>query len=244
MRKKLSNVCNKCYIYIQFSEKPEKKINKQLSVMKRFLTVAAAMLAASFALTAQEKGDFTVGGSLGISGGSHSVSNRYEGTTTTSDYKSPTTFNIAPSFSYFVIDNLEVSAGLDYSMSTSYDETNKDNTYTTNIALFTLGANYYIPIADKLYYTPGISFGFGGGSEIEKTDGTKYTVKRPFDFAFTMDFGKFEYKPMDCLGITANIFNLAVCYSSVYTGVEGLKTSTTDLSVNISAIRFGVKYYF
>ena len=89
-----------------------------------------------------------------------------------------------------------------------------------------------------------ISFGFGGGSEIEKTDGTKYTVKRPFDFAFTMDFGKFEYKPMDCLGITANIFNLAVCYSSVYTGVEGLKTSTTDFSVSISAIRFGVKYYF
>ena len=60
--------------------------------MKRFLTVAAAMLAASFALTAQEKGDFTVGGSLGISGGSYSVSSRYEGTTTTSDYKSPTTF--------------------------------------------------------------------------------------------------------------------------------------------------------
>ena len=46
-----------------------------------------------------------------------------------------------------------------------YDNHNNKNYFsTTHIAMFTIGANYYIPlIEDKLFYTPGLQFGFGGG---------------------------------------------------------------------------------
>ena len=81
--------------------------------MKKFLIVAA-MIAASVTLSAQQKGDFSVGGALGVGGGSNSEKYTVtaNGETQSDKSSAPTTTNfiLAPMFNYFVIDNLELSA--------------------------------------------------------------------------------------------------------------------------------------
>ena len=134
--------------------------------MKKFFLTAAVLVAAVTTMSAQKQGEFTVGGNLGVSGGSSSTTISAAGQPETTKTPGTTSFLLAPQFSYFVIDNLEVSAGLEYDMSKEfYDNHNNKNYFsTTHIAMFTIGANYYIPlIEDKLFYTPGLQFGFGGG---------------------------------------------------------------------------------
>ena len=96
--------------------------------MKKFLLSAALIAAATFSLSAQEKGDMAVGGTLGVSGGVESETSNAQ-------------FELSPQFSYFVIDNLELSAGLKYTL----DAVEKN---TLNVAMFTVGANYYLPLVN------------------------------------------------------------------------------------------------
>lgn len=225
--------------------------------MKKFLIVAA-MIAASVTLSAQQKGDFSVGGALGVGGGSNSE--KYTVTAnggTQSDKSSePTTTNfiLAPMFNYFVIDNLELSAGIRYNMTRDFwdkDDNNK-NLYSFNHMVFgVIGAHYYIPlIQDKLYYTPGVEFGFGGGSYVRpdyNNNNEPKTDKVPFTFAFNADLGKFEFKATDNIGISANLFCLNVTTSSDKTSESGVtaKMSATNFSAGLNyGITLGVKYYF
>ena len=210
------------------------------------------------ALSAQEKGDFTVGGMIGVQGGSSAATVSYQNESQKVKTPGTTSLGFSPQFSYFVIDNLELSAGLEYDMSKElYDEDNDKNYFnTTHIAMFTIGVNYYIPIVkDVLFYTPGVQFGFGGGSYVTpavNTDlnsdnyynGTE-TTSIPFAFGFSADLGKFEFKPVDFLGITLNVLDLSVLYNTVKTEIPDLKTSMTNFAAGFNyGMSAGVKYYF
>ena len=207
--------------------------------MKKFLISAALVAAVSLSMSAQEKGDWTVGGVIGVSGGTSTIAVDKNSTKTTN----PTAFEFSPKASYFIIDNLELSAGLDYSLGVQYDD--KD-TYSTNIAMFSIGANYYIPIVkDLLYYTPGIQLGFGGGSVISNYNGDSSTTKLPFALGFSADLGKFEFKVLDNLGISMNILALDVLYNTFDDGNKDIVTSNTNFNAGFNyGMSLGVKYYF
>ena len=121
--------------------------------MKKILLIAA-LAAACLTASAQNRGDMAVGGIIGINGGSTSSAVSLNGNTTTTKTPAGTMFGFSPQFSYFVIDNLELSAGLSYQMQRDPNGTTSDGTYlfsTTNIAMFDIGASYYIPlIGNKL----------------------------------------------------------------------------------------------
>lgn len=134
-----------------------------------------------------------------------------------------------------------------------YDTYNNKNYFnTTHIAMFTIGANYYIPlIKDKLFYTPGVQFGFGGGSykspSIDRTNGnvTTITTKIPFTFGFSADLGKFEFKPLDYLGISLNFLDFTVLYTTIDSGVDEVKLHATNFTAGFNyGMSAGVKYYF
>lgn len=189
--------------------------------MKKFLLSAALIAAATFSLSAQEKGDMAVGGTLGVSGGVESETSNAQ-------------FELSPQFSYFVIDNLELSAGLKYTL----DAVEKN---TLNVAMFTVGANYYLPLVKgKLFYTPGVQFGFGGGSQNVDFGGEKVIGKLPFAFGFSADLGKFEFKALDCLGVTLNALDFTVLYLTTEA-----KTAVTNFTAGFNyGMSVGVKYYF
>ncbi len=226
--------------------------------MKKALLSLAVLATSTAALPAQEKGDFTVGGFIGVSGGTSATTTSYQNNSNTTKTPEITSLGFAPQFSYFVIDNLELSAGLEYDMSKEfYDVDNGKNYFsTTNIAMFTIGANYYIPIVkDLLFYTPGVQFGFGGGSFIEparNTDpnsnaaysGTE-TTSLPFAFGFSADLGKFEFKPLEFIGISFNLLDFTVLYNTVKTPVPDYSMSMTNFTAGFDyGMSVGVKYYF
>lgn len=226
--------------------------------MKKALLSLAVLAMSTAALPAQEKGDFTVGGFIGVSGGTSATTTSYQNNSNTTKTPEITSLGFAPQFSYFVIDNLELSAGLEYDMSKEFYGADNGKNYfrTTNIAMFTIGANYYIPIVkDLLFYTPGIQFGFGGGSFIEparNTDpnsnaaysGTE-TTSLPFAFGFSADLGKFEFKPVEFIGISFNLLDFTVLYNTVKTPVPDYSMSMTNFTAGFDyGMSVGVKYYF
>ena len=120
--------------------------------MKKII-LAAALAVSSITLSAQNMGDMAVGGIIGISGGSSTTATSLNGNTNSEKSASPMTLEFSPEFSYFVIDNLELSAGLNYGMSREPIISTGDATLfgTTNIAKFTIGANWFFPMIEILY---------------------------------------------------------------------------------------------
>lgn len=216
--------------------------------MKKII-LAAALAVSSITLSAQNMGDMAVGGIIGISGGSSTTATSLNGNTNSEKAASPMTLEFSPEFSYFVIDNLELSAGLNYGMSREPIISTGDATLfgTTNIAKFTIGANWFFPMIDGvLYYTPGVKFGFGGGSYVAQTgSSSKSTTKLPFAFSFDAELGTIEFMPAGFLGISLNLLDFNVSYITRNTGSDNVKMSSTTFTAALNyGISAGVKYYF
>ena len=137
-----------------------------------------------------------------------------------------------------------MNAGLEYTLQRDYigpDSDDKNLYQFTNTALFVLGVHYFVPIVKNvLYYTPGIDLGFGGGSIIEQSSRTNSDkTKIPFAFGCGIDLGKFEFKPTNKIGVTLNVFSMAV--ATVKSNDIVATSFATDLAYSSS---IGVKYYF
>lgn len=201
------------------------------------------------ALSAQEKGDFAAGGIIGVQGGSVSTSISASGTTSSTSAPSATKFTLNPTFSYFVINNLELSAGLDYNMNKTFSGEKDGKNYFdfTHIALFQIGVHYYVPlIKGVLFYTPGVNIGFGGGSYVENIGpNSKTTTKVPFALGCDFNFAKFEMKITRNVGLSFNLLDLGISYTSIDTGNKSVKAATTDVSAGLNyGASIGARYYF
>lgn len=213
--------------------------------MKRFILLLSLSTIFSVYALAQQRGDLAVGGGINFG-----TSTLYT-TTTVLGEESPTAqsngginFGFNPEVSYFVIDNLSLSAGLSYSLNASGES--PDVLYT-NVALFTIGANYYVHIiSDKFFYTPGFSLGFGGGSFIQNSQEQKITTAIPFALGANFDLGRIEFKPSDNWGVYANLLSLTVSYVKMdATNLRDTYTAVTNVSFGLNyGLSVGVKYYF
>lgn len=168
--------------------------------MKRIILLLSLSTIFSVYALAQQRGDLAVGG--GITFG---TSTAYTTTTimgeagATAKANGGINFGFNPEVSYFVIDNLSLSAGLSYALNASGD---RPNVLYTNVTVFTIGANYYVHIlSDKLFYTPGFTIGLGGGSLIQNTQAQKITTAIPFSLAANFDLGRIElaHRQLGCL---------------------------------------------
>lgn len=213
--------------------------------MKKVLTIIAAFLLAGFSAMAQEKGEYSVEGVIGFGGTtSRSVVNT-NGNKTSTALPSDFTFTFKPMFNYFVMNNLELSAGLDYAL--RRDNATDDSFSTANIAMFVVGAHYYVPLVKgSFFYTPGLEVGFGGGSYIYNDgESNKDITKVPFAFGLNINLGNFEFKPLEKWGFTVNLLDLCVSTVSINTGVDDVKMYTAAFNYAIDyGASVGVKYYF
>lgn len=219
--------------------------------MKKILLIAA-LSAACLTMSAQQKGDMAVGGVIGISGGSSTTKTTIAGNSTSTTSPAATMLTFSPEFSYFAADRLELSIGVSYDMQRSQSGTSNDRKLftTRNLAMLTLGVNYYLPLVDgaSFYYTPGISLGFGGGSTVRQTSASsKTTTSIPFAMGIDLELGKIEFKPLDFLGIYVNLLDLNISNitRTDTVGNEEIKYSSTDFTASLNyGITAGVKYYF
>lgn len=213
-----------------------------------FLIAALGLTAAT--MSAQQKGDMYISGSVMLSGGNTKQEVTVSSTTNTTDI--PLTFNlgIVPSFGYFVADNFEVNLALGYNLIKDYHRTDADNNKLyNNDNLFTIrpGVNYYLKLADKLWYVPGLSLGIGFGSYVSDID-VNTTEKTPYtNFGLSLSLLTFEFRPADFLGVTFNAGDFSYNLTSTKESESGTTrvetTNNVDLGLNLGA-SIGLKYYF
>lgn len=237
--------------------------------MKRRLLFLASIILLSVPVLAQQRGDMTIGGKIGVAAsGGNLYQYEYYRDATYDDYaesdKYPVDgavdFGFDIRYGYFVIDNLELSAGLEYQLNAAPQERSdfKDEKYNTltNLVYFNIGAAYYVNIYDgRLFYTPGFSFGLGGGSIIDqqlKEDDRRYEpLSIPFSFAMNISLGTFEFKATERWGITLDVLSLSYSIVSTKT-VETYSDYYNEYGERMNIVNFGfnyginagVKYYF
>lgn len=225
--------------------------------MKKIMIMVAALFAC-VSMSAQMKGDKTIYGNLGFGGGSYSYS---EGSIT-GKVSNPDGFNfdIGVGFGYFITDKVEIGlqVGFDhFKKQNNLDEYLEDSSikklYNTE-STFSLvpSLKYYAPIVEEtVYYTPGVSLGFGfnsGKIQAEETI-TVDDDTQPFVFALGIDLLAFEFKPSYNIGINVSLGGFYFRQESIDYDIEGthFKTSTTEWAFDIDSIfspTIGFKYYF
>ena len=212
--------------------------------MKKVLLSLFIVLCVPAVMSAQQKKDMYISGNFTIEGGNTSSTS---GNTVT---KTPGTlsFGIAPQFGYFVIDRLEVSLSLGYSLdryANGQDSEGNNLFRRTNVFEIVPGVRYYLPLGEKFWYTPGfdLSVGVGGSSrDIDLQTTSKSGLTR---FGLSLSAIAFEFRPADHFGITLRAGGLT--YTMDRTSSKGSVKSTStsnDVSFRINTgVGIGFKYY-
>lgn len=208
--------------------------------MKKILLIAVILLSAT-AMFAQQKGQFMVNGEVSF----NTTKNEHE------SFKSRITqFSIQPAAHYFISDRWAIGLTLGYyhmkspnigdivSALNGIDDFGGEKD-KLNIFSFGPQGTYYLPIVDRLYYTPAVYVRFGMGN-------LKGDVKADvFQMKAGLTLLRFEWKATDMLGISFNAGNFDYEYTEFKDKDtdEKLKNDTFNLGFNF-APTIGFNYYF
>ena len=196
----------------------------------------------STVMSAQNKGDMYISGSISMSGSSSKVA------LNSTSVKEPGGFmmSIAPQFGYFIIDNLELHLGLGYSFQKEPD----DDKSSTNTSLFVInpGVNYYLPIVEnKFFYTPGLDLGIGFGAQNYIDDTSKEKLYGVTNFYVSLSLLSFEYRPVQNFGISfrAGDLTYSLMQYKQTVGDETMKVSNNNFNFGLNlSTSLGFRYYF
>ena len=139
---------------------------------KLFLLAAVAFASASYAQT--EKGNWFAGSDLGLSYTSETITPKYDGTKGSETTVS--TLKFTPNVNYFVIDNLAVGLGLEYTNSKAKGASDSENIFT-----IAPNATYFFPLSANLAPFVGAKVGYAmasaGSSDANKDNGLVFGGK-------------------------------------------------------------------
>lgn len=184
--------------------------------MKRLIFFALASIVSLQAASAQQKGEKYIGGYLGISTSSTSISSLPSTTSTV--------FGIAPEFGGFVTDRLRLSGAIAYELVSESDPTHA----------LTIGPSvaYYVRLCDKFYYTPEVGIGFAY---------TSTSDLKGYGFTTRLALVAAELRPSARLGISFSL--LALDYTQLSFPDMDISGSSVQFNLGISPT-IGFKYYF
>ena len=197
--------------------------------MKRFLVIVVAMVLCTSAAFAQNKGDKYIGGYAGINLQSTFISSGKYNNISQKTYI--TSYGIKFEYAEFIANHVKLGVNLGYA--------NTSNTYTYTV---TIDGAYYIPICEKLYYTPGIELGavFAQKNGTVITSGMNVEVNiYARGIGVTANIFTLEFKPTEHFGISASLVSLDYIWLT-YTG-NSSNTINFNFGINPTV---GFKYYF
>lgn len=173
--------------------------------MKKLFYALVALLALSVtSVSAQQKGDIYVGGDLGFSVSSVSVSG---------ESVTATEFGIQPSVGVFLADRFLLGFSLGYNV------TGGDG--ATHTLALGPRVGYYVPLCKNLYYTPTLDLLFCHVS----SEG--YGVP---GFGLGVNLFGLEYRPTERIGLSASLLSL----DYVLLSKEGVTIHTVDFGLSLS----------
>ena len=225
--------------------------------MKKKLTLMIAALIASLSVHAQQKGDFSVGGSLGFSYGTSTSTVTEKSVDTKATMTGPIQLGVSAEAGYFITNHLRLTLSAGFS-ALSEKIMRIDNDWleqTTRVVTVGPSLAFYIKLADNLYFTPEVGgfYSFGGYSvpspEIYNSGG-KYTISQNrYDytihgFEFAAQLLALEFKASPRIGIVASFGNIAFADLRGTTEGQGrdLKSGAWTFDFN-TATSVGVRWY-
>lgn len=239
--------------------------------MKRIITACAALLVLSCGFaTAQKKGEISIGGMIGVSGGYSktspvvTVTGKGTGTNgkdltpagdhtvnvdTKSKEKTPasTMVSAGAEFGWFFADNWKFGVNIQYALDSNPYEKNNGKWLRQNTNLVFAGPQlaYYLKISDGFYYTPQIAaFGLLGTTKTEAQRSTE--IKDVFGYGFELAPGAFEFRPTSHFAFSVSFLSLGYTHTKMKANGQydhDIKTDTItyDLAIQPS---IGLRYYF
>ncbi|MCO6480330.1 MAG: outer membrane beta-barrel protein [Phaeodactylibacter sp.] len=198
-----------------------------------FLLSAGTLLAQ---FTAQ--GNFMMGTTLGFSAANSTITQDYGTGDVAKENPTYTQFSIAPSIGYFLIDNLALGIGLDYTFNQVKNEertTNKDSDL-----LFGPFGRYYVPMTDDMSFFLEANFGFGNSSDDQEVGGVPQNISTNI---FAMGIGPgFTIFSSEAVGIETLVkYNYARSDFDTNIGGARAKTMTRTNQFDFSV---GFRFYF
>lgn len=239
--------------------------------MKRIITACAALLVLSCGFaTAQKKGEISIGGMIGVSGGYSktspvvTVTGKGTGTNgkdltpagdhtvnvdTKSKEKTPssTMVSAGAEFGWFFADNWKLGVNIQYALDSNPYEKNNGKWLRQNTNLVFAGPQlaYYLRICDGFFYTPQIAaFGLLGTT---KTEAQRISeIKDVFGYGFELAPGAFEFRPTSHFAFSVSFLSLGYTHTKMKANGQydhDIKTDTItyDLAIQPS---IGLRYYF
>ena len=239
--------------------------------MKRIITACAALLVLSCGFaTAQKKGEISIGGMIGVSGGYSktspvvTVTGKGTGTNgkdltpagdhtvnvdTKSKEKTPasTMVSAGAEFGWFFADNWKLGVNIQYALDSNPYEKNNGKWLRQNTNLVFAGPQlaYYHKISYGFYYTPQIAaFGLLGTT---KTEAQRISeIKDVFGYGFELAPGAFEFRPTSHFAFSVSFLSLGYTHTKMKANGQydhDIKTDTItyDLAIQPS---IGLRYYF
>jgi hypothetical protein len=180
--------------------------------MKKFLVIVVAMVLCSSAAFAQQKGDKYIGGAVGVNLQSIKIE---------SDSATDFSFGVNLEYAEFLANRFKVGVGFGYAR-------------TSGVHVLDVSANvaYYVPLCEKLYYTPsvGISALCGIADSVPETG---------YGVGFSASLFSLEFMPKEHFSISLNLVSLDYIWFRYY-----------DYSFDALNFNFGLnptvgfKYYF
>lgn len=241
--------------------------------MKRIITASIALvfLSCGFA-TAQKKGEISIGGMIGVSGGYSktspviTVTGKGTGTAssgkdltpagdytvnvdTKSNEKTPssTMVSAGAEFGWFFADNWKLGVNIQYALDSNPYEKNNGKWLRQNTNLVFAGPQlaYYLKISDGFYYTPQIAaYGLLGTA---KTEAQRISeIKDVFGYGFELAPGAFEFRPTSHFAFSVSFLSLGYTHTKMKANGQydhDIKTDTITYDLAIQP-SIGLRYYF
>lgn len=205
----------------------------------RFISgILIALLPYSMSGQALDQGNFIIGSTVGFSTSNSKVTLMSTGTDEQGKGPSSLQVSIAPKVGYFIIDDLALGLGMDFTFS-SLKEPNTDRTDDSDL-LFGPFARYYLPVEEDMAFFVETNFGFGNSSDDQFIGEGRQSIKTNI-FALGVGPG-FTVISDQGIGIEA-IFKYNFARSKFNTDIAGVTTETIT-QTNQFDVSIGIQFYF
>lgn len=165
---------------------------------KLFLSLALA-IGMVVSVSAQKAGDQIISFNLGYETSNSSVVVSTGADSYTETTPSENSFSLGLEYGKFIKDNIRVGVSFAFGSIGQSDSDDK-----VNNLIIAPNASYYMPIAQNLYYTPGLSVGYRSSSSIEKGFNSEHKTELS-GYVIGLSLLSFEYRYSEKFAININM---------------------------------------
>lgn len=212
--------------------------------MKRILISIASLAALCFTAAAQQKGEQSLGLHLGYDTGVTGYKFYVFGMGT-QETKTNNGYNLASAleYSYFVCDNLRISANVAYGF-----QGNPDTPSSAHSLTIAPGIAYYVRLADNFYYTPNLNVGFACGVTGSGTLGRDWESMTMYGLGAELQPLAVELRPTKKFAMSVSLCSLqGVAMEGKYDFEGGNNINMSGMGLTFDLIanaQVGFKLYF